>query len=190
MSPQQSAGEKTERATPKKRRDARERGQVLKSTEVNTAFCCVIIFGFMLIFRGSMLRQLGQTVHFYLGDGLLQGANTLLTPQSAQLVFAHVLYLAAGVLLPILFVAMLCGLLVNILQVGFLFTTKPLMPKLERISPIKGFKRIFSIKTLIELLKCLIKITVLGLVLYNDFKVLLTQLPALTGAEIYTTFNG
>jgi len=94
------------------------------------------------------------------------------------------------VLLPILFLALLCGLLINILQIGFLFTTKPLMPKLERISPIKGFKRIFSLKTLIELLKCLLKIIVMGLILYNDFKTLLTQFPALTGAEIYTTFLG
>ena len=190
MSPQQSSGEKTERATPKKRRDARERGQVLKSTEANTAFCCVIIFGFMLIFCDSMIRQLGQMLLFYLSDGLLQGANMLLTPQSAQLTLAHLLYLAAGVLLPILFLALLCGLLINILQIGFLFTTKPLMPKLERISPIKGFKRIFSLKTLIELLKCLLKIIVMGLILYNDFKTLLTQFPALTGAEIYTTFLG
>lgn len=189
MSPQQGSGEKTEKATPKKRRDARERGQVLKSTEINTAFCCVIIFGFMLIFSETMIRQLGEMLYFYLGEGLLQGGNAQLNNKEIQNLFVNLLFYGARVLLPILLVALLAGLLINVLQVGFLFTTKALMPKLDRISPIKGFQRIFSLKTLIELLKCLIKITVLGIILYNDFKALLTQLPSLMGTEVYNSFT-
>ena len=185
MSPESSSGERTERATPKKRRDARERGQVLKSTEVNTAFCCAIIFGFMFMFSETMVKQLGELTHFYLSDGLLAWSDIVLDQREIQTIFINLMLPLAAVLLPIMLAALLSGLLINILQVGFLFTTKPLMPKLERISPIKGFKRIFSVKTLSELFKALLKVTCLGLLLYNSFKSLLYQFPGFAGANIY-----
>ena len=184
MSPQSSAGEKTERATPKKRREARERGQVLKSTEVNAAFCCAIIFGFMLIFSGPLVRQLGELIYYSLGDGLLYWSGLVLDARQTQAILISLMLPMAAILLPILLTALLAGLLINIVQVGFLFTTKPLLPKLERISPLKGFKRIFSVKTLSELVKALVKVTCLGLLLYNNYQALLYQFPAFTGVNI------
>jgi len=188
MSPAGSAGERTERATPKKRRDARERGQVLKSTEVNTAFSCVVIFGFMLLFSSSLVQQLDKILGYYLGDGLLTWSNIILDQRELQTIYLNILFSVATILLPILLAALLSGLLINVVQVGFLFTTKPLLPKLERINPLKGFKRIFSVKTLSELLKSLLKLTVLGLLLYNDFKKLIYQFPGFLGQNIYVVF--
>ncbi|MCL1975542.1 MAG: flagellar biosynthesis protein FlhB [Firmicutes bacterium] len=188
MSPQPTAGERTERATPKKRRDARERGQVLKSTEVNSAFCCAIIFGFMLLYRETLIKQLNEFVYYRLGDGLLYYSGIALGPREIQGIFIGLLVPMAFILLPIMLTALLSGLLINIVQVGFLFTAKPLMPKLERISPLKGFKRIFSVKTLSELAKSLIKVICLGWLLYKNFQTLMQQFPAFTGANIGLAF--
>ena len=184
MSPQSSAGERTERATPKKRRDARERGQVLKSTEVNSAFCCAVIFGLMLIFSPTMLRQLNELIYYCLGDGLLYWSGVALDQRELQAILLELLLPTAAILLPILLTALFSGLLINVVQVGFLFTVKPLLPKLERISPLKGFKRIFSVKTVSELAKALIKVTCLGLLLYNNFKALMYQFPGFTGQNV------
>jgi len=188
MSPASTSGERTERATPKKRRDARERGQVLKSTEVNSAFCCAVIFGFMLLYRETMLKQLSRLIYYYLGDGLLYWSGIVLSRRELQSIFISLLMSAAILLMPILLAALLSGLFINVVQVGFLFTTKPLLPKLERISPLKGFKRILSVKTLSELVKALIKVSCLGLLLYNNFRDLLYQFPAFTGLNISAIF--
>jgi flagellar biosynthetic protein FlhB len=188
VSPQPTAGERTERATPKKRRDARERGQVLKSTEVNAAFCCAVIFGFMLIFSQTMLRQLNEVLYYCLSDGLLKWSALTLNQRELQSIALSLLTPLALVLLPILLAALLSGLLINVVQVGFLFTVKPLLPKLERISPLKGFKRIFSVKTLSELVKSLVKVTCLGLLLYSNFKTLLYQFPGFTGLNVAAVF--
>ena len=184
MSPESTSGERTERATPKKRRDARERGQVLKSTEVNAAFCCAIIFGFMLLYRETLVLRLNELTYYHLGDSLLYFSGIALNPREIQAIFIALLLPLATLLLPILLTAVLAGLFANVAQVGFLFTTKPLMPKLERISPLKGFKRIFSVKTLSELLKSLIKVICLGWLLYKNFLALMYQFPGLTGANI------
>ncbi|MCL1816618.1 MAG: flagellar biosynthesis protein FlhB [Clostridiales bacterium] len=188
MSPQSSSGERTERATPKKRRDARERGQILKSTEVNSAFCCAIIFGFMLLYSETMVMRLGELLQYYLGDGLLYLSGIVLSRRELQTMFINLAPSLAVLLLPILFTALLAGLLINVVQVGFNFTVKPLMPKLERISPLKGLKRIFSAKTLSELIKSLVKIICLGWLFYSSFKQLLFQFPSFTGANIAAVF--
>lgn len=189
MSPQSTSGERTERATPKKRKDARERGQVFKSTEVNTALSNLVIFGFMIVFLPSFLEQLAAIMKNYLSGGLWDEINAAVDVRSLGVLFLNLLARCAGIILPVLLCAMLVGLVSNILQVGFLFTTKPLAPKLERISPLKGFKRIFSMRTLTELVKSILKIICLGVILYSDFKSLVVTLPGLTGAELYTSFT-
>jgi flagellar biosynthetic protein FlhB len=91
-------------------------------------------------------------------------------------------------LLPILGAAMIAGIAINLLQVGFLFTTKPLGMKFNRISPISGFKRMFSLKTLVDLSKSLLKVIVLGYIAYNEYRKLLDEFPNLVGLDIYLTF--
>jgi flagellar biosynthesis protein FlhB len=67
---------------------------------------------------------------------------------------------------PIMLVAFLAGLFSNYIQVGVMFTTKPLEPKLEKIDPIKGFKRIFSLRAIVELLKSILKISFVGAITF------------------------
>jgi len=69
------------------------------------------------------------------------------------------------------------GVLVNIIQVGFLFTTKPLAPKFSRVNPLAGFKRLFSIRSIVELVKSLAKVAIIVLLCYGDIEKFLGNLP-------------
>jgi flagellar biosynthetic protein FlhB len=84
--------------------------------------------------------------------------------------------------------ALAAGVIINVLQVGFLFTTKTLSPKLDRISPIKGFSRVFSIRTLTELVKSVLKVTVLGYIAYTSYRKLLAEFPNYIGRDIHGLF--
>lgn len=184
----QSAGDKTEKATPKKRKDARKRGQVVKSTEVTTAFCSIVMFALLSMLWVSITDKLMKLYTDFLSTGVLETANTGITISDVQGLYSKVLMSLAGIMLPILGVAFLAGLLANILQIGFLFTTDPLKPKLERISPLKGFKRIFSVRTVIELLKSLLKLILLGYILYSEYSKLLDSFASYMGVNLYLAF--
>src|SRR5699024_2027320 len=84
------------------------------------------------------------------------------------------------------------SLIINYLQVGFLFTTKPLEPKFSRINPIEGFKRIFSKKAFVELGKSIIKILLIGYVTYSFIKKrigILVNLPSMAPIQILKNFS-
>jgi flagellar biosynthetic protein FlhB len=184
-----SSGEKTEKATPKKRRDARERGQVLKSTEVNTAFCCIVMFTLLLLIWPSVTVQMADVFTDFLSPSLLSRGGEL-SQQTAIIVFTRAAVSVGKIMLPIMGTALAAGIVINLLQVGFLFTTKTLSPKLDRISPLKGFSRIFSTRTLTELVKSILKVTVMGYIAYTSYRALLTEFPNYIGADIYDMFLG
>jgi flagellar biosynthetic protein FlhB len=75
----------------------------------------------------------------------------------------------AQILLPVSGLIMIAGLAINYWQVGFLFTTKPIIPRLSRINPIEGLKRVFSKRALVELLKSLLKLAIIIFISYHDF---------------------
>lgn len=173
MADNNSTGEKTESATPKRRQDARERGQVLKSMELVMTGSMFIMFGALKIltpviaenimnFSASFLS--GQ----YLPGGMLNADNIGPVMQEMVLGFLQIM-------LPILAVAVLGAVLLNIVQTGFLFSTKALEPKMSRLNIAEGFKRMFSGRTLFELLKAVLKIVVIGVVIYTEIK---ADLPA------------
>ncbi len=179
------SGERTERATPKRRKDAREKGQVLKSIEVSTAFCSLLIFGFMLMFIPTYISSMGGIIRDFFSPAYMVSAVDNLNEQTALQLYTGVLQSAIGILLPILGVAFISGIAANLLQVGFLFTTKSLAPKMERINPLKGFKRIFSAQTVMTLLKSVLKIVVLGYIFYGDYRKLLASFPGYMSQGMY-----
>jgi len=176
----QQSGEKTEKATPKRKREAREKGQVFKSTEVISAFSLLALFGVLSVFGGMMIDNLKAGMsHFFTqpAPDVLSAAQLAKNATDAVIFF---LKTAA----PVFAGAFLCGLIFNVAQVGFIFSTKALMPKFERISMAAGFKRVFSKRTLIELAKSMIKIAILGYVAYSEFESHLKEFPQLMGGDI------
>ena len=178
------SGEKTEKATPRKRREAREKGQVFKSTELITSLSLAVMFGTIAIFGGSMIEGITDLQrHFFSNAG-----PDVMTAAWVQASFKDAAVMFIKIMAPFLGAALLAGVLFNVLQTGFMFTTKALMPKMERISPIAGFKRIFSKRTLIDLMKAIIKTAILGYVAYTEFESRMGGFPALMAQEVkYST---
>jgi flagellar biosynthesis protein FlhB len=157
------AGEKTEKATPKKRQDARKKGQTAKSQDVNTSLVMLSVFFFLLLGGSFISQRIYRLFHYSFEHNLLVDV----TVSNIEGVFIDVAKEVAIILAPIMAIAMVAAALANYTQVGFLFTVEPLKPKLEKINPIKGFKRIFSLRAIVELLKSILKITFVGIVTFS-----------------------
>ncbi|WP_188454374.1 flagellar biosynthesis protein FlhB [Virgibacillus oceani] len=156
------AGEKTEKATPKKRQDSRKKGQVAKSQDINTAFLLFFTFMVLYIFGGFMEK--GMT-------GLFQTSFTEyvqwdLTEDSVHKIFLESTIEMAKIIAPIMVIAIVAGLAANFAQIGFLVTSEPLKLDLKKIDPIQGAKKIFSMRAIVELLKSLLKIVFIGAITF------------------------
>lgn len=164
--------EKTEAATPKKRQEARKKGQVAKSPEISSALIMLVSF-ISLGFLGPLLyKQMLELLR-----------SSLATIATQDLTINNIHHLAIGLIifllkccLPLMLVVIIIALVANLGQVGFLLTAEPLTPKLEKLDPIKGFQRIFSKRALVELVKSLFKVTVIGYLSYITIKEELDQL--------------
>jgi flagellar biosynthetic protein FlhB len=176
----QSLGEKTEKATPKRKRDARQKGQIFKSVEVITAFSLIAMFGVLFIFGGQRRRRPQGPDEVLVYGGHARCDERFRRCQGARQRDRSFLTIVA----PVLIAAVLCGTVFNLVQVGFNFTTQAMKPKLEKISMISGFKRIFSKRTLIDLMKALIKIVLLGWVAYSEYKNRMASFPSLMGEDL------
>jgi len=159
------AGEKTEKATPKKRQKAREEGQVVQSTELGTAVMLITVFIAVRIFIPMMVERMMRAIYgnFTAQNLVVDFFNTQFMARYIWSMFGEVLL----IFLPLGVVSMAVGLLVNILQVGWKPTAKTLKPKFSKLNPISGIKRTFSLKMFVELAKSLLKFGVVIVVVYT-----------------------
>ncbi len=162
-------GEKTEDATPKKLEDARNEGQVAKSQDLNTAVLLLILFVCMKIFGGFMYDRIYTMFHFYYGNIADVVADDFSIPRAmGVLTFGGREILIT--ILPVLAFALVGAFVVNVVQVKWKVTAKPMMPKFSKINPINGFKRMFSKDKVVELIKSVLKVGVLFYVVYDSLK--------------------
>ncbi|WP_027963203.1 flagellar biosynthesis protein FlhB [Halalkalibacillus halophilus] len=154
--------EKTEQATPKKRLDSRKKGQVAKSQDVNTAILLFFVFIFLFVF-GSFMGETLMGIYTY---AFTEFIHWDLTESNVQQVFFQMTIEGLKVVLPIMAVAIVGALISNYLQIGFLFTGEPIKFDLKKVDPIKGIKRIFSVRALVEFLKSMLKISSIGTVCF------------------------
>ncbi|HWR21889.1 MAG TPA: flagellar biosynthesis protein FlhB [Feifaniaceae bacterium] len=172
---QSNGGDRTEKATPKKRKDARDKGQIFKSVDLTTAFSLLVLF-FILSIAGTMMTDGMKNLavrYFSIGQ------PEAFTVGNIHAVFKDVYIRLAVILLPVLAAALVAGIVFNFLQVGALFTAKAIQPKFSRISMVEGFKRIFSKKTLIDLLKSLVRLAVVAKVAYDEYTLRIQGTPTL-----------
>lgn len=153
-----SAQEKTEKATPKKRQDSRKKGQVAKSADVNTALILLIMFLFLLFFGATFIRKLLHIIQYVFTEYMLLAV----TEQSVRMIFVGLFAEAVKATGPVMLVAFIAALASNYLQVGFLFSTEAVQFKPERINPLQGLKRIYSLRAIVELVKSVLKISLIG----------------------------
>lgn len=170
------AQEKTEPATPKKREEARERGQVPRTAELGTALILLAGFGAVSLLAGSSSKTVMQLATDYLGGGVSFETD----PLAVRGLFLNVVLHAAIAVAPMMGVALLVGLAGQLVQVGFLFSGEPLKPQFDRINPLSGFKRIFSRRAVVDLGKSLVKIGLVGWIAYREVKRALDLLPGMS----------
>ncbi|WP_185807011.1 flagellar biosynthesis protein FlhB [Bacillus sp. HMF5848] len=160
---QMFAGEKTEKATPKKRQESRKKGQVAKSTDVNSAFVLLAVF-LVLSFTGS---SMGNIVTSIFRESFTQYIHMPFTSENIHLIFIELLIQGIWVVAPVMLVAVVAGVAATYLQIGFLFSAEAIKFNLNKINPLQGAKRIFSIRSIVELLKSILKILLIGTVTFT-----------------------
>ncbi|MCW3488731.1 flagellar biosynthesis protein FlhB [Dethiobacter alkaliphilus] len=154
-------GDKTEEATPKRKQEARKKGQVVKSAELNSAVNLLVMTALFMAVGQFLFNHLAQTMMRF-----LQMDGRLLTPGNLNALTMRAFGDFFLFMAPVFAVSLIAGLAVNYLQVGFLFTTEPLNPQFNRLNPAEGFKKIASKRALFELAKSLLKVLLVGFVAF------------------------
>lgn len=157
------SGEKTEEATPKKKSDAKKKGQVAKSKELTSALGLLIITLILSVLGGYIIDSLKETLIMFLRDY----PATSIDNNGLKGILITSLIRIGIIFLPVAIPISIMGILANVAQSGKVLTTDPLKPKLEKINPISGFKRMFSMKAVVDLIKNLIIIIIIAYVGYK-----------------------
>lgn len=165
-------GEKTEPATAKKLKDAREEGKVAKSRELNSAFDLIVLFLCLKIFVsfvGGKFIDIFSYIYENMPDFVKINEGGLSVQAVAGLI-ASVTLKSLIIMLPFMAFGFVVTLLVSIVQVGWKVSTKPMKPELSKLNPLNGFKRIFSKDSLFELVKSILKIVIIIYIAYTSIK--------------------
>ena len=159
---QRFAGEKTEEPTAKKRADARKKGQVARSQELNSAFVLLVgFFGLKLLWDSIYVSIATYTTYVF------SNLNQTVDTENILRIFIGIVVILVKTAFPIMLFIMIIGLAINFFQVGLTFNTESIEFKLDKLNPINGFGRIFSKRSLVELVKSFFKILVIGFFLYR-----------------------
>ena len=173
-------GEKTEPATPHRRQEARKKGHVGRRSDLNAAVVVIAVIVVLYSLSGHIGRTLSEYLCHILSGQIgnpLDGTQFILIYKSSLLAFLKVM-------VPIFAVALIFGVLINLTQVGMTVAAEGLMPKLSNINPIEGFKRIFSKKALFNFIKTIIKLIVVGVVVYQLVQNSLPEILGLLNIEL------
>lgn len=154
------SSEKTEQPTPKKLRDARNKGQVAKSQDVSSAaltVTCFVVISILFYTAVDDIQELILLPIKYYDVPFRNAYYPMMT---------EALYAVMKISLPLLLAVMVVGPAANFFQIGFMLVLEPLKPELKKLNPFDKLKQMFSLKNLVEFIKSAIKVTVIGVVVY------------------------
>jgi flagellar biosynthetic protein FlhB len=185
----QDAGERTEKASQKKKQDARKRGEVHMSRDFVSAVSLTVVFAllgigftsFSVSLRDFLAKHMSQSYVLRLADNVNAGTIT----QSYRDTLVELL----PIVLPLMLALMLVGVVLHVAQTGPLMTSERLKPKFSKINPIQGFQRLFSSTTLVEMLKSIAKIVLMGVIIYQAFRDELHTFPEMMKQQPADAFN-
>lgn len=161
--PEEGGQEKTEEATPKRLRDARKKGQVAKSRDLNTIvilICAFALIAFMRGYMGEQLRTLFQSNFEMASRGDITPEILYLTGQRTFMAYVKVVA-------PFLAVIVVIAFAVGFFQIGPVFSGEPLKPQPKRLNAVENLKNMFKITTLVELLKNIAKMSLIFYIAYT-----------------------
>ena len=173
--------EKTEKATPKKRRDMREKeGMALQSNEVMIAVSVVAIFVSLLVLGTYMFTTLGEVISKYLNHIGDDNAFSIELIQNIGLDVVKYCVMIVGPVAAIIFAVVIITVMA---QTRGLFSGQSIRPKFSRLSPIQGVKRLFSMQALVGVVKGVIELTIIGAITYFQIQSRLTEFGNLPDME-------
>lgn len=175
--------ERTEKATPKKREDARKKGQIARGAELPSALSLLAALSALYLFSGNILEQINFNFH--------DTAKHIAGFKPITDTDLHVMILGAGKFLafltvPVIIVAFTASLAGNFAQGGFSFTAGPMTQGAQRLNPIGNLKRIFGPDALVNLLKSVVKLAFIAIVAYGVLSPVVAEAPSLINAPIAT----
>jgi len=180
--------DQTEEPTDHKLHEARRKGQVCKGQDFPTAL--------LLVASGAILHAMGKNYFWSIYEfayniyKAIPNVDILLNEQySISHYGMQVIFFFLGMIIPLLAVVFLVAVIGNVAQIGFILTTHPLQPKLDKINPFAGFKKIFSIKTVFTLLQNILKVVAIGIIAYLLVKKATPILPEAINWELEDTVH-
>ena len=175
------AGDKTEKASPKKRRDERKKGNVFQSKDVVTVGIIAVSF-YVLKFWMPYINKLATGMfNKYVN---MMGTSVNISDSFISQVMKDIsiaVFFSAGVLMA---AVTICSIVFTGAQTKFLVSKESIKFKFSKLNPLAGFKRMFSLRSVVELVKNLIKVIILGYVMYGSISDNLYQVPKLMNLEL------
>ncbi|OGI22984.1 MAG: flagellar biosynthesis protein FlhB [Candidatus Melainabacteria bacterium RIFOXYA12_FULL_32_12] len=182
------AGERTEKATDKRRGKTRKEGNIPKSQDLNQAVTLAAGTYIIFLFAPSIMTKfIASAINTFshLDPNLIsrEGLIGYFTPH---------IYLLFDILTPIMLLMMICGIAINFAQVGPYFSLEPLKPKFDKLNPagmVQGFKKFFNLKSIVELVKSFIKMIIVAGIAYSVINSYQQEMLALLGADVQLSLS-
>jgi len=175
--------EKTEKATPKHRQDARKEGRVARSQDLSTGLLLLALIGAIKIFGEYMSGKMQMLLEKYL-TMFGEFSRTFAEVNTAHIRIVEAYYVIAVTVGPILGASLIMGVAIQYAQVGIIQKKDLLTPKFNNLNPINGIKNMFNMKAFVELIKSILKFVIMAYVLYSEINKRMTEFPSLVNVEI------
>lgn len=185
MAEEASGQEKTEEPTSRRLQEARQKGDIAKSMEVPSA--AVLLASLLVLFGFSqfLMERMTIMLQYYLGN--LHSIELL--PDKMAEVGRDGFFMVMVVCAPVMVAVFVVAIFSNVMQFGFMFTTEKLTPKFEKINPIQGFARLFSMQMMANTLKSIAKVTIIGYIAYREVVAVLPEIMPLMNQEPVEIMN-
>lgn len=161
------SGEKTEKATPRKKEDARKKGQVLQSKDLTSALTLLVSLLVLKYLGKYMLQNSFESLQFFKNNFINKDISNTMTGYRIMIYIGY--FIIKGSMFIVLINAIV-AFISSYAQVGSLFTVDTLKFKLERINPLEGFKKLVSLRALVDFIKSSLKLIILSFVAYGFVK--------------------
>ena len=181
---QDSGMDRTEKPTPKKLEDARKKGQIAQSREIPSALILVTALAVFYFGGGIMARQLADIMRVSFRE---LGGDWIQSAASADVMTGWLFDQTLSILMPMMIALLIIGIVANVAQFGFNFKEDLFVPDFKKINPFSGIKRLFSLKSLVELVKSVFKIGFVGLIAYLMLQGELVTIPSLIHVDVIDT---
>ena len=175
------AGEKSEKATPKRKKDERKKGNVFSSEDFSSAFFIIIVFITINVFSNSMYTNLTQSLRNFI---TISSNFSDLSKEDLTYIFKEgfkTVLLVAG---PIFIVGILVPIIFTGIQTKFVFSMEAVKFKFSKLNPLEGIKKLFSIRSIVELVKNLLKLAIISSIIYNQMKKRLVEIVNLFDVDV------